>query len=358
MQTQAALVEAIEHPFSIVELDLRDPSEKEVRVKMQACGICRSDLSALAGIERVQFPAVLGHEGTGLVEAVGPGVSALKEGDQVILSWTPACGQCPPCIRGQVHLCKRLSMTEEGMGPLSRNGQPVDRFMKLGAFSEYVMVPEAMAIPVSSDLKATHSCLIGCGITTGFGAAANTAALRWGETVAIFGCGGVGLAAIQGARVAGASRIFAIDPIPERLEAAGKVGATDLFTPEDIVKKVISETNGGVDVSIECVGKPQTMAEAFYMLREGGRSIVVGLAGITEMLQIPAIALLQEKSIKGSIFGSANPAIEFQKLATLGDKGSLDFDTMVGKIRPFHEINEGFADMREGKFTRVVLEFP
>jgi S-(hydroxymethyl)glutathione dehydrogenase/alcohol dehydrogenase len=357
MRTNAAIVESKNGQFSIEELELNDPGPGEVRIKMQACGICRSDLSALAGIERVQFPAVLGHEGTGLVEAIGVGVKRLREGDQVILSWTPACGLCPPCIRGEVQLCQQLSMTEGGLGPLSRNGDAVDRFMKLGAFSETVMVPEAMAIPVECQLDATHSCLIGCGITTGFGAAANTAAVRWGETVAVFGCGGVGLAAIQGARIAGASRIFAIDPLPERLTAAKTVGATDILSPDDVVKKVIAETNGGVDVAIECVGKPGTMADSFFMLRAGGRSIVVGLAGLTEMFQIPAIALLQEKSIKGSIFGSANPAVEFQKLANLGDKGQLDFDTMVGKVRPFSEINEGFTDMREGKYTRVVLEF-
>ena len=202
MKTQAAIAHTADGGFDLCEVDLAAPSRGEVRVRMQACGICRSDLSALEGKETVEFPVVLGHEGAGIVEAVGDGVGSVKEGDAVILSWTPACGTCPGCLRGEVQLCEAVNMTTGSRGPLTLNGRALDRFMALGAFCEHVVVPQAMAVPVHTGLDPAHTCLIGCGVTTGFGAAVNTAAVRWGETVAVFGCGGVGLAAIQGARIA------------------------------------------------------------------------------------------------------------------------------------------------------------
>jgi len=357
MKTQAAIARSSSTNFTIEEVDLASPGIGEVRVKVHACGICRSDLSALEGKETIQFPAVLGHEAAGVVEAVGTEVNTLKEGDSVVLSWTPACGVCFSCRRGEVHLCQGINMTTEGKGPLSIGGAGLDRFMGLGAFSEHVVVPEAMAVPVSTTLKASHTCLIGCGVTTGFGAAVNTAAVRWGESVTILGCGGVGLAAIQGARIAGAASIFAVDPIAERRKVALQVGATVALEPMGAIDRIISSTGGGVDAAIECVGKTATMQDCFNMIRPGGRAIVVGLPAFTELLTIPAISLLREKTLTGSIYGSANPNIDFQKIATLGESGQLLFAPLVDKTRHFSEINEGFAEMREGRLTRVVLTF-
>lgn len=357
MKTQAAIARASNRPFVIEEVDLNDPKDGEVRVKISACGICRSDLSALEGKETVEFPVVLGHEAAGTIEAVGNGVTTLKEGDTVVLSWTPACGTCPACIRGQVHLCAGINMTTGSQGPLSLGGVTLDRFMGLGAFCEHVVVPQKMAVHVQSSLLPEHSCLIGCGVTTGFGAAVNTAGIRWGETVAILGCGGVGLAAIQGARIAGASRIFAVDPITERRNVARQVGATETLAPEDVSKQIIQMTAGGVDCAIECVGSIATMQDAFHMIRDGGRAIVVGLPAFTEKLDIPAIMLLREKKLTGSIYGSSSPHIDFNKIAALGESGTLDFCALVDKTRHFSEINEGFAEMRAGKLTRVVLTF-
>ncbi len=357
MKTHAAVSLSPDADFEIREVDLAPPGPGEVLVKMEACGICRSDISALEGKETVEFPVVLGHEGAGVVETVGEGIVNVKEGDQVVLSWTPACGECSGCQRGEVHLCDQINMTTGSTGPLSMDGRPLDRFMGLGAFCEHVIVPAAMAIPVKSTLDSTHTCLIGCGVTTGFGAAVNTAAVRWGESVAVFGCGGVGLAAIQGARVAGAARIFAVDPIEDRRQAARNVGATVAIEAEGAVTRILQETGGGADVAIECVGMTSTMQDAFNVIRSGGRSIVVGLPAYTEMLELPAILLLREKSIKGSIYGSASPRVDFQKFASLGEKGQLDFGALVDKTRHFSEINEGFAEMREGKLTRVVLTF-
>jgi S-(hydroxymethyl)glutathione dehydrogenase/alcohol dehydrogenase len=357
MKTQAAVAFSADADFVIEEVDLADPCGGEVRIKVEACGICRSDLSALEGKETIQFPVVLGHEGAGIVEAVGPGVRSVKEGDRVVLSWTPACGVCAGCKRGEVHLCEKVNMTTGGEGPLKMGAQPLDRFMALGAFCEHVVVPEAMAVPINSELDAAHSCLIGCGVTTGFGAAVNTAAIRWGESVAVFGCGGVGLAAIQGARVAGASQIFAVDPVEERRNAALELGATRAFDPMTAVKDIVYKTAGGADVAIECVGAPSVMLDAFNVIRAGGRSIIVGLPAYTETLELPAIMLLREKSIMGSIYGSANPAVDFQKIASLSDQGLLRLEPLVDKTRHFSEINEGFAEMREGSLIRVVLTF-
>jgi len=357
MKTQAAVAQNANDPFIIEEVDLADPGEGEVRIKIAACGICRSDLSALEGKETVQFPLVLGHEAAGHVDALGPGVNSLKEGDHVVLSWTPECGTCAACRRNEVHLCSGINMTTGGEGGLSRGAEKLDRFMGLGAFCEHVVVPERMAVPLVSSLPSEHSCLIGCGLTTGFGAAANTAAIRWGESVAVLGCGGVGLAAIQGAKIAGAARIIAIDPIVQRRDAATRVGATDAMAPDDVARQVMKLTAGGVDCAIECVGSIPTMQDAFNMTREGGRTVVVGLPAYTEMLEIPAIMLLREKKLTGSIYGSATPHVDFARFAALGESGQLDFASLVDKTRHFSEINEGFAEMREGLLTRVVLTF-
>lgn len=356
MKIQAAIAYTNDSPFVIEEVDLADPGKGEVRVKIAACGICRSDLSALEGKETVEFPVVLGHEAMGTIESVGEGVTNLKEGERVILSWSPECGTCAGCERGEVHLCSGINMTTGSQGPLSKDGVPLDRFMGLGAFAEYIVVPEAMAVPFDSQLPAEHACLIGCGVTTGFGAAVNTAAIRWGETVVVLGCGGVGLAAIQGARIAGASRIIAIDPMEERRNVALKVGATDAIPPDDTVKTVLSMT-GGVDCAIECVGSIPTMQDAFFMIRDGGRAVIVGLPGYTEKLDLPAIMFLRERKLTGSIYGSASPHRDFSKFAALGESGRLDFASLVDKTRPFSEINEGFADMQAGLLTRVVLTF-
>jgi S-(hydroxymethyl)glutathione dehydrogenase/alcohol dehydrogenase len=357
MKTRAAIAENKGGPLRIEEVDLADPGPGEVCIRAEACGICRSDLHAIDGGESVRFPAVLGHEAAGVVEAIGNGVKQLAIGDQVVLSWTPACGLCPACRRGEVQLCRGLRMSVGLNGPLTWNGRGLDRFMALGAFCEHVVVPAAMAIPIGRAIPSTQACLIGCAVMTGFGAATKTAAVRWGESVAVVGCGGVGLAAIQGARIAGAGRIFAIDPIEARRSAALSAGASDALDAPEGARQVIATTDGGVDVAIECVGKSQTMVDAFNMIRPGGRAVVVGMASFADSFSIPPILLLTEKSIKGSIYGSANPAVDFPKLVALAGQGRLDLASLVSKTRPLAEVNEGIAEMREGTLTRVVLTF-
>lgn len=338
-------------------MDLADPGVGEVRIRMEACGICRSDLHAIDGGEDVRFPAVLGHEGAGIVDAIGPAVDGLAEGQRVILSWTPACGTCPPCLCGEPHLCREVAMSSPVGGPLSRGGEPLDRFMRLGLFCERVVVPGTMAIPIEGSVPAAQTCLIGCGVMTGFGAATKTAAVHEGECVAILGCGGVGLAAVQGARLAGATRIFAIDPDASRRDVARRLGASEVLDVAGAVERIREGTGGGVDAAIECVGKSEAIRDAFLMTRPGGRAVVVGLPDLSASLEIPAILLLGERKLTGSLYGSADPARDFQKLVTLCEEGRLDLETLVGRIRPFEEVNEAIGDARKGRFTRVVLTF-
>jgi len=356
MKTRAAIMVRYDAPLSVEEVDIAEPGPGQVRVKIEACGVCRSDLHAIDGGESVMLPAVLGHEAAGSIEAVGSDVKRLTPGDRVVLSWTPACGVCAGCRRGDVQLCRDLRMSAGLDGPLAWKGAGVDRFMALGAFAEHVVVPEKMAIRVGGAIPAAEACLIGCGVMTGFGAATNTAAVRWGETVAVIGCGGVGLAAIQGARIAGAARVFAIDPVEERRSAALAVGATDVLDVPGGAD-IIAATEGGVDVAIECVGRPQTMVDAFNMIRPGGRAVVVGLPAFADVVSIPAILLLTEKSITGSIYGSSRPEVDFPRLVALAEQGRLDLGSLVSRTRPLAEVNEAIAEMREGKLVRVVLTF-
>ncbi|MFQ5510644.1 MAG: zinc-binding dehydrogenase [Candidatus Krumholzibacteriia bacterium] len=229
--------------------------------------------------------------------------------------------------------------------------------MALGAFSEYAVVPETMAIAIEGEIPAAHACLIGCAVMTGYGAATKTARVRRGETVAVIGCGGVGLAAVQGARLAGANRILAVDPIGTRREKALAVGASDAFAPGDAAGAVGAITEGGADVAIECVGRTETMQEAFAMVRPGGRAVVVGLPEFGDRLEIEPVLLLFEKSIKGSMYGSAEPLLDFPALVSLYDQGELDLGALVADTRPFAEINDAIAETRQCPAGRIVVTF-
>jgi len=354
---KAAIIEAKGARLRVEDVELADPGPGEVRVRVEACGICRSDLHAIDGGEDVAFPAVLGHEAAGVIDACGPQVDGLTEGDRVVLSWTPACGTCPSCTRSKPQLCARIAMSVGSDGPLSWKGRGLDRFMGLGAFSQQVVVPENMAVAIVGEIPPEQACLIGCAVMTGFGAATKTAAIRSGEAVAVIGCGGVGLAAVQGARVAGADRIVAIDPLAERRQAALAVGATEAIQSPGAVASVVALSAGGVDAAIECVGRVETMREALEMVRPGGRAVVVGLADFGDRLEIEPLQLLFEKSIKGSMYGSADPQSDFQALVSLAEQGRLDLGSLVAKTRPLAEINEGIAETRDGMKGRVVITF-
>jgi len=254
-------------PLRIEEIAVRDPRPGEVRVRISACGICASDLHVWRTGEGIGFPAVLGHEAAGVVEAIGANVSEVSEGQHVVLAWVPRCGVCRACRAGRTHLCEAMR-TDGDDGSLLLGGTSLGRYMSVAGLSERVVVGERAAIPVPEDLSLRSVCPVGCGVITGFGAATITGAVRWGESVAVFGCGGVGLSAIQGARIAGAGQIIAIDPNPARLELARRLGATDVVSPEngDPVVQVHAQSEGGVDLAIESVGSAAVVRAGFHSI--------------------------------------------------------------------------------------------
>jgi S-(hydroxymethyl)glutathione dehydrogenase/alcohol dehydrogenase len=342
----------------IEEVWVPDPGPGEVRIRVAACGICASDLHVWRSGEGIAFPTVLGHEASGLVEAVGSGVTRIAEGQPVVIAWVPRCGACRACLSGRTHLCSEMR-THAADGSLVLAGDSLGRYMNVSGLSERIVVRERCAIPVPDGLSLRSVCPVGCGVTTGFGAAVITGKVHWGESVAVFGCGAVGLSAIQGARIAGAARIVAVEPNRKRLELAGRLGATDLVSPDegDAVAAVHDLSDGGVDLSIEAAGSGEVARQAFDALAPGGRAVVVGLTSYREEIRIPMVSLLLDKSLHGSIHGSADPARDFPKLFDLALRGELRLEEMAGPDYPLEAVNEAFDALATGRAVRprVVL---
>ncbi|MEB2286104.1 MAG: zinc-binding dehydrogenase [Myxococcales bacterium] len=358
VRARAAVAAAAGAPLRVEEVTVRAPGPGEVRVRLVACGICASDLHVWRTGEGIAFPAVLGHEAAGVIESLGPGVAGRAVGERVVLAWIPRCGRCRACRAGRTHLCAAMR-TDAADGSLTLAGRTLGRYMGISGLAELVVVGERTAIPVPADLPLPTVCSVGCGVTTGFGAAVITGAVRWGESVAVFGCGGVGLSAIQGARIAGAARIVAVDPNRARLRLAGRLGATDLVGADDgdPVTAIQALTEGGVDLAIEAVGTGAAVRQAFDALAPGGRAVAVGLPRFTEEVRIPMIALLLDKSLRGSIHGSADPARDFPKLFACVRRGALDLEAMAGPDYPLERVNDAFAALAAGTAVRprVVL---
>ncbi len=358
VRARAAVAYELGEPLRVEEVTVRDPGPGEVRVRIAACGICASDLHVWRTGEGIGFPAVLGHEASGVVETIGSDVTQVTPGQPVVIAWIPRCGTCRACRAGRTHLCAAMR-TDANDGSISLGGKPLGRYMSVSGLSELVVVGERAAIPVLDGLSLRSVCPVGCGVTTGFGAAVITGAVRWGESVAVFGCGGVGLSAIQGARVAGAARIIAIDPNAERLRLAGELGATDLVSPGDgdPVAATHALTEGGVDLAIEAVGSGAAARQAFDALAPGGRAVVVGLTSYTEEIRVPMISLLLDKSLHGSIHGSADPARDFPKLFDLASRGELRLEEMAGPDYPLEKVNDAFEALASGQAVRPRVVF-
>ena len=359
---KAAVLRELLTPMAIEDVVIAKPSPREVLVRLVAVGVCHSDLHIITGDLPHPLPAVLGHEAAGIVEQVGSDVRAVKPGDHVIVCLTFHCGHCEQCETGNSHRCMPDEAARSpGENPrLSIGSSPVAQFMNMGAFAEQMLVHESGCVPISHDMPLDRACLIGCGVATGFGAVARTAGVRPGETVAIIGCGGVGLAAINAAVVAGASRIIAVDRLPGKLTMARSFGATDTIDASGggVVAQVLELTRGrGVDHAIEAIGLKPTIEDAFGMLCKGGTATVVGAARPDTRIELPAITLLREKKLQGSMMGGVRTSIDIPRYVDMYLAGRLKLDELISRRRPLTEINEAFDDMRRGEVARSVITF-
>ena len=336
-----------------------DPGPRDVVVRIEASGVCHSDLNVIDGHTGSHPPMILGHEGAGNVDWVGSEVSRVKPGMRVILSLTPVCGACWHCLRQETHLCE-LGFQLHNVGRVVRaDGTRANALLGLGTFSDTVTVHEASCVPVQTDLPAEQLALIGCGVTTGLGAALNTANLAPGATTAVIGCGGVGMSVIQGARLAGAATIIAVDPVATKREAAVHFGATDTVDPAsgDARDQVLALTGGrGVDVAFEVVGAAELIDQAIGMTRRGGTTVLVGLPPHQVQLTTSAMGLvIQDKTIRGSFYGDARATRDFPRFLRLIERGKLDLASMVSSRLELDDVNDAFDAMRAGTAVRSVV---
>jgi S-(hydroxymethyl)glutathione dehydrogenase/alcohol dehydrogenase len=366
--TRAAVCEGVGQDLHVVNVDVDAPKEGEVQVRLGASGVCHSDLSVRNGTLLQGLPAVLGHEGAGIVEAVGAGVTRLKEGDHVVISWVPQCGECYWCKRGQGNLCEVGSAGMitggllDGTPRFSRDGKPLMQMACAGTFSELTVVPEIGAVKIDDSIPLTDAALIGCGVLTGYGAATNTADIRPGDNVAVIGCGGVGLNVIQGAKHAGAERIIAIDMVDGKLQTAQKFGATDLVNAgeADAVTQVMELTQQrGADVAFEVIGLGPTIDQAFNMTRRGGQAIIVGVPAMDVMTTVPAAMgfVFGAKQIRGCWYGSSNVHQDVPKLTKLYQDGKLMLDELISQEIALDDVNQALDDMGSGEVARSVIKY-
>jgi S-(hydroxymethyl)glutathione dehydrogenase/alcohol dehydrogenase len=356
---RAAIFTELDGPLSVEEVAPADPGPRDVVVRVTASGICHSDLSVINGTLPMPPPAILGHEGTGIVESVGPEVRHLKKGDRVIGSFIPACGVCWFCQNHQSNLCENTYTVMMNPRATRGDGTPLPAMTGLGTFSDQMICDEMSLVKVETDLPDDQLALIGCGVTTGVGAALNTARIEPGSSAVVIGCGGVGQAVIQGARIAGAARIIAVDPVALKRDMALKLGATDAIDPADgdVATQVLGLTNGrGGDYVFEVIGNPDLIAQAFSCTRAGGATIAVGVPRSDAMVTIPSFPLiLQEKRLLGTVYGSANVRRDFPRLIGLVETGKLDLGDMVSRTISLDEVNEGLRAMQDGEVIRSVI---
>ena len=366
--TKAAVCNAIDTPLEVVDVEVQAPKAGEVKVRLGASGVCHSDLSVRNGTLLAPLPAVLGHEGAGVVEEIGDGVKDLQPGDHVVISWIPQCRDCYFCQVGQGHLCDiglptiATGALLDGTPRFLRNGQPLLQMSASGTFTETTVVPEISAVKIDKDIPLTSAALIGCGVLTGFGAAHNTADINQGDTVAVVGCGGVGLNVIQGAKHSGAERIIAIDMVDGKLQTAQKFGATDLVNASegDSTAKVMEATvQRGADVVFEVIGLQQTIDQAFLMTRRGGQTILVGVPAMDVMMTVPVgLGLIfSERQIRGCLYGSSNVHRDIPMLANLYADGKLMLDELVSHEITLDGVNTAMDEMGSGEVTRSVIRF-
>src|SRR5262249_1988690 len=326
-----------------------------------ASGVCHSDMHAITGDLPMPLPCVLGHEGAGVVEAVGAGVQRVKIGDHVVLNWVPFCGSCWDCTSGNAHLCEMGYVRAMGAEVFHRNGTTVQQFAGVGSMSELTIVPESACIPIDADVPLDRACLIGCGVMTGVGAVINTARVQPGQSVAVFGAGGGGLNVIQGAVLAGAHPLIPIDLNERKPGVARRVGATHTVNAGATAPvSTVLELTGmrGADYAFEVIGRPEVVTQAFMAIRRGGKAVVIGVPPATATVSVPGMLLpLAEKSLVGSLYGSANMARDVPRLIDLYRAGKLKLDELITRRYRIAQVNEAFTAMEKGEVARGVIVF-
>jgi S-(hydroxymethyl)glutathione dehydrogenase/alcohol dehydrogenase len=359
---KAAVMRTLKAPLEIEDIDVANPAPREVLVRTVATGVCHSDLHVIEGALPNPLPLVLGHEPAGVVEAVGRDVQQFAPGDHVIGCLSVFCGTCEYCVAGRPNLCgAEATMRGAGEPPrLSKNGAPIGQFVHLSAFAERMLVHENALVKIRKDVPLDRAALIGCGVTTGLGAALNTARVRAGSSVAVIGCGGVGLSIIQGCRIAGAGRIIAVDTAAWKLDLARDLGATDTVNGAEgnPVAAVVEMTKGGVDYAFEAIGLPVTVRQAVRMARKGGTIVMVGVVPAGTNVELPGADItLREKSILGCMMGSNRFRLDMPRYVDLYLSGQLKLDEMISARLPLAGVNDAFDAMRAGKVARSVIVF-
>ncbi|QJB69193.1 Zn-dependent alcohol dehydrogenase [Parasphingorhabdus halotolerans] len=359
---KAAVLVEVGKPLEIEDVTISKPGPHEVLIRTAACGLCHSDLHFIEGSYPHPLPAIPGHEAAGIVEAIGSEVRTVAVGDAVISCLSAFCGHCEFCVTGRMSLCLGADTRRaEGSEPrLSRpDGTPVGQMLNLSAFAEQMLIHENACVRIDPDMPLDRAAVIGCAVTTGAGTIFNACKVTPGETVAVVGCGGVGLATINAAKIAGAGRIIAADPIPEKRELAKKLGATDVVDAmaDDAAAQIIEMTGGGVDHAIEAVGRPASGDLAVGSLKRGGTATILGMMPLDHKVGLSAIDLLSGKKLQGAIMGGNRFPVDIPRLVDFYLRGLLDLDSIVAETIPLEQINDGFEKMKKGDAARSVITF-
>jgi len=367
MKAKAAVLFEVGKRLEIRDVEVQSPRAGEVLVRMAAAGICHSDLHAMTGHLVASLPAILGHEGSGIVADVGPGVTSVKPGDHVIPLWRLSCGTCEYCSDGRPALCPegtQIRMTGrllDGSTRFTLDGQEIKHFAGVSSFAEYSVIPARAVLKIPEDFPLDRAALLGCAVITGVGAVFNCARVRPGSSVAVFGAGGIGLNVIQGAAIAGAEKIIAVDILPNKLEFARQFGATHTIngSTANAVEQIRALTDGkGVEYAFEAIGLPATMRQAYDSLRKRGMAVVVGVAPMTAEVSVPVMSLVyEERILTGSVYGSSRPSIDIPKLIALYRTGKLKLDELLTRRYPFAQINEAYDALERGEVARSVVTF-
>ena len=359
---KAAILFETKAPLEIGDVDVSKPGAHEVLIRTQAVGVCRSDLHFVDGAYPHPLPAIPGHEAAGIVEAVGSEVRTVKVGDHVVTCLSAFCGHCEFCVTGRMFLCVSTDVRRGKDEPprlVLANGDPVNQMLNLSAYAEMMLVHEHACVAIDPEMPLDRAALIGCAVTTGAGAVFNTTDVSPGETVCVVGCGGIGLAAVNAAKIAGAGKIIALDPVPEKRAIAEKLGATHSFDAlsETVVAEVVELTKGGVHHAIEAVGRPQSADTTVKVLRRGGTATILGMMPLAEKVGLSAMDLLSGKRLQGGIMGYNRFPVDIPRLVDFYQRGLLDLDTIIAERLPLAEINHAFDELRKGDATRSVITF-